>query len=1541
MIYPFRIENRKRIPYVAAILIAVLLSGWVLATIPFFSEKPKTIVQQQDSIRPKPVAPDSLYHVLIRGAEALFVKKDYQNALTEYEKARKAKPKDPYPGLQINKINALLKVQAAADANYQKAVGSADKYLLAQDYMNAKAAYQLALDAKPDDPYAKGKLQETMVKLRSMKAGSILYDVALASADKYFAAKEYEKALAQYESASKILPNDKIAKERINEIIRIMVDNQTRDEMYQKSIEAADKFYTANIYQNALMEYKNALKYKPDEIYPQQRITELTALLTLLKTKEESYKKSIALADQLFTDKSYAKSRIEYQNAGKIKPEETYPPERIRMIDNLVASNKKTKEDYDRLITLADSLYIGKKYINAKANYQLALNLKPNEAYPKEMISKSDNLQTGQQANEKNTEEAYQSAIVSADKSFLEKNYEVAKSGYQTASGIKPSEQYPKTKIAETEKILAAIAQQKLDEETATAQKLKADAEALAAKKLADETALAQKKLADEAALAQKKLAEEALLAQQKLATETALAERRKAVEDSIAQVKLAEDAALALKRQTAEAALAAKKALEDQYKTAITSGDGFLSDKKYIEAKDQFLAASKLKPTEKYPKGKIAEIDLALANLTKQQETDAAYSSAILSADKNLADKSLEQAKKDYQSALVIKPGEKYPREQIAVADKMMADAAKMKALDDNYNSTVANADKFFDAKSYDEAKTEYGKALALKPAEEYPKSKIAAIDKIFADLAAQRSNDQNYTAGIQKADKLLASKSFEDAKAEYNKASLIKPEETYPKTQVMAIDKVLNDFSASIAKADQLVQQKSYTEAKTEYTNALTIRAGQKYPQDKIAEIDKILADLAVEKELNDKYEGIIAGADKLFTAKTYDQAKSEYTKASALKPAEEYPRTKIAAIEKALADLAAQRSVDENYTAGIQKADKLLATKSYEDAKAEYNKASLIKPEETYPKTQVMAIDKVLNDFSASITKADQLVQQKSYTEAKAEYTNALTIRAGQKYPQDKIAEIDKILADLAVGKALSDKYDGIVAGADKLFTAKTYDLAKSEYTKASALKPVSQYPKDQIAAIDAIKADQAKAKQTDDDYKASIVKADLLFTSKSWEPAKAAYLVASGLKPAEEYPKTRIAAIEKIFADQKTLEDQYNAGIASADQSFAANTFDVAKAEYLKASTLKPSEKYPRDQVALIDRKLSEASQQKLTNDKFNASVAKADKLFGDKNYSQARIEYTNSLIIKPKEIYPADRITEIDVLLAKFKADDDAYKASIAKANGLLFRKSYEEARAEYQNAGQIKPEETFPKEKITEINKLLTEMKGKKETFDDLVAEGDKRFKQNDYYKAKDNYMQALDVFPDESYTKQRLNRVNAVIDSIYRTNKSFYDKAIAEGDKAFNSYIFDKAIDSYYEAIGFLPNEKYPVEMIAKIKKSIAENAMVDVLTTSTIIKGGAEMQFPFKPVDISSRKNNYFYIKIKNLSDKSFNVLVRYGKDKAISGGAVIRNLAFDGKVNDRLVSVRNQDPWFRIDNNYISLYPQGGDVEVTFIQISRAAE
>jgi tetratricopeptide (TPR) repeat protein len=1644
----FTTQNKVRFTFHLVIYLVLSFSGYLLAFPSlrnlFYSQEKEISVFDTIITQRKP-AHDSVYSSILSKAQSFYLNRSYNDALTEYEKALKLKPDDARLKETIDKVKSLIAQQKKALDDYQKTIVSADNYFKAKDYLNAKNAYQLAIDLKPDDQYAKDRLKQTMELIRSQKAQNTLYDMAIASAEKLYQSKEYEKAKVEFEKARKILPDDNYAKERINEIIKILVDRQTMEEMYAKSIADADKFYNAKSYQSALLQYQNASSYKPDEEYPKDRITELTALIKSIKAKDDAYNKAIAAADNFFTATSYDNAKKEYQNALTIKPEETYPVVRIKQIDDILAGKIKITEEYARLVNAGDSLYIEKKFIAAKANYQQALKLKPGESYPKEMISKADNMIAGQAASEQATEEAYKLAINNADDFFKEKSYDKAKPEYQNALLIKPNENYPKTKIAEIDQFLAESEKQKsLDEQYTnliseadkrlseksypeakagyqSAMKIKPDQQYPKDKIKEIDNLLAeiakQKGLEDQYASSiakADKLLNDKLLEQskaeyviagnikpgetypkQKIAEIDKLiadAAAQKAADDQYRAIVINADHLLTAKNYTEAkveyskalsirptdeypqkriveidnyfTGIAEAKAKDEQYKAVTDKADKLLLEKIYDEAKTEYQNALLIKPNENYPKTKVAEIDQILAEIAKQKSLDEQYTGLITDADKRLAEKSYTEAKTGYQSALKIKPEQQYPKDKIGEIDNVLAEIAKQKGLDEQYNSAIANADKLFADKLLEQSKSEYVLAGNLKPGETYPKQKIAEIDKLLADAAAQKALDEKYLATIVNADNLLSAKDYTSARNEYTNASGIKPAEQYPKDKIAEIDQALaaiadaktkdEQFRSAIDKADKFLAAKSYEQARSEYQNALVIKPDENYPKEKVAEIDQILAEIAKQKSLDDQYAGLISQADKRLAEKSYTEAKTGYEDALKIKPDQQYPKDKLGEIDVALAEIAKQKALDDLYNEAIAKADQSFAGKLLDQAKTEYIAAGNLKPTEAYPKQKIAEIDKLLADaaaqkalddkYQALIVNADNLLSAKNYSGAKAEYANASSLKPGEQYPKDKIAEIDLAVAAIADAKAKDEQYKSTIAKADKLFASKTYEPARTEYQNALLVKPDEAYPKDKIAEIDMQLAAIAKQKALDDQYARLVAEGDKKLAEKSFEEAKTSYQAAVDIKPEQQYPKGKIVEIDKALADisrKKALDDQYNAAIAKADQLLTENMLDESKAEFIAAGNLKPGEIYPKQKITEIDKLKAKAAQQKILDDKYEAAIQNADKLFAAQNYNNAKTEYTNASALKPQEQYPKDKIEETESILSELRAKEEAYKASIAKADQLLFQKSYEESRNEYTNAGLIKPSEQYPKNKITEINGILMQLKGKRETYDDLVLKGDDLFNQKDYYRSKDNFQQASDIFPEEAYPKQKLSRINSVIDSIYRANKGKYDKAVADGDKSFNSLIYDKALDSYGEALTYLPMEKYPKEMINKIKKAIAENAIVDLLNSAIVIQQGAEKQLTFEPVNIASRKNNYLYIKIKNLSGKPFNVLVRYGKDKQTNGGAVIRNLLGDGNVYDRLISVRDQDPWYREDNNWIALLPQGGDVEVTFIQISRAAQ
>lgn len=203
-------------------------------------------------------------------------------------------------------------------------------------------------------------------------------------------------------------------------------------------------------------------------------------------------------------------------------------------------------------------------------------------------------------------------------------------------------------KKAEKDKAIAdAAAKEKADKEKAAAEADRLAKEKIAAG-LAEKDRLAKEKAAADAAerdrIAKEKaekdaaekerLAKEKALADEKAAKEKAekdriaaeLAEKQKADKDK-ADAEAAEKARLAKEKADKEKAIAdaaekerlakeeEKRAFDRKYKAFITKGDSALMAKNFPVAKTAYTDASAMKPEDTYPKDKIKEVDLQIAN--------------------------------------------------------------------------------------------------------------------------------------------------------------------------------------------------------------------------------------------------------------------------------------------------------------------------------------------------------------------------------------------------------------------------------------------------------------------------------------------------------------------------------------------------------------------------------------------------------------------------------------------------------------------------------------------------------------------------------------------------------------------------------------------------------------------------------------------------------------------------------------------------------------------------------------------------------------
>ena len=84
--------------------------------------------------------------------------------------------------------------------------------------------------------------------------------------------------------------------------------------------------------------------------------------------------------------------------------------------------------------------------------------------------------------------------------------------------------------------------------------------------------------------------------------------------------------------------------------------------------------------------------------------------------------------------------------------------------------------------------------------------------------------------------------------------------------------------------------------------------------------------------------------------------------------------------------------------------------------------------------------------------------------------------------------------------------------------------------------------------------------------------------------------------------------------------------------------------------------------------------------------------------------------------------------------------------------------------------------------------------------------------------------------------------------------------------------------------------------------------------------------------------RKENYILLKAKNVSDHDFKMLVNFGQDNSKAGGVVLP-VPKGEMVRDYIIRIGALYKWFSEDNNWLSIYPEGGDIEVALIRISKS--
>ena len=645
--------------------------------------------------------------------------------------------------------------------------------------------------------------------------------------------------------------------------------------IYKNFIRQGDSFYEKEDYQQATQSYKKALEVMPGDRYANYKLEDANTMFEL-KRDDEAYQQAIQAADALFEQTEYLQSKGKYEEALSIRPDEKYPKRKIKEIEGLLANSDKIQKQKDKtdkayadFIRQADVTFDKNFYEASRNFYQQALGVKPNEGYPRQRIAEIDKIledRAKEQANLRIINEQYRKLIEQADNQFSTKQYSEARPVYQQASELKSTEKYPKSQIKLIDSLMAIV---EVPESKKQEPVVAVIPEQPKSAKTIEKTAKPESITVKSDQLPAK---------QAPIVVET---------EQLPEPIKM-------LAEKPAEKVPLPEKNAENPVTTApiaSTSPEGSRIPTRFASE----------------PKAKEIVPDFSKENQSRIVETEKKYLMFIAAGDQSFLEKNLKDARANYVNAAQVKPSENYPKQKIAEIDGLLAAGMGnlMNALAENdpYYIAIRQADEAFAAEELNVASFYYRKAHAIRGFEKYPVSRLELIVQMKENLRLAKI-EQNYQVSISKGDEFFAIQEYPSSKHYFRQALAFKPEALYPKSRLQDIDEALRmrkkdnrqgDFESYKKQGFIALQQNELSVAEYFYEKALYLKASDKEVNDQLDEIYRRKNTVA-DMDKADQYQRAIRTADEHFDHKSYQSARYFYLKALEFKTNDEYAKSQL---------------------------------------------------------------------------------------------------------------------------------------------------------------------------------------------------------------------------------------------------------------------------------------------------------------------------------------------------------------------------------------------------------------------------------------------------------------------------------------------------------------------------------------------------------------------------------------------------------------------------------------------------------------------
>ena len=774
------------------------------------------------------------------------------------------------------------------------------------------------------------------------------------------------------------------------------------------------------------------------------------------------------------------------------------------------------------------------------------------------------------------------------------------------------------------------------------------------------------------------------------------------------------------------------------------------------------------------------------------------------------------------------MKPEEARPKEQILLIDKQLAE------LEARFNQLKSDAEKQFTDKKYSEALALFDKALEIHAGDQ---AVVARQNEIRALMMQSQERDATYSALLADADQKFTANQLADARIKYVEAGQVKPEEARPKEQILLIDsriqsqkKIDEQVSLLIQQGDKFLADSLPDDAITVYRQALALFPDYEIANAKIEEAGLFKASLA---KAEADYNNFIVEADKYYNEQRFDEASEFYNLALNIKPSAIHPRNRMEAIE---AERLKTRSIAENYQKALQEGNDLATLEKFQGAIESFRKAMIYKPGDSIAFNRIAQIEQILNErqdreqaYKGLIELAGGFYQKNELQNAVEKYKEAQLLFPERTLAGEQIAKIENELNSI---KEKQNNYDNLIAKGDQLLSEQQYDASRNSYNASLQFCPNCPYPVNQIRIIDSTLMVQAKFEQQFQDL---VNRGDQLFKAGNYLTSRELYVKASEVQPNNKYPQLRIATIDSLNEASSQQLKIYDELIVNANNYYQQSIFDEAYALYVKANGIFPNEQLPKQRMIEIENRRSlENKNQQL----FQEKMTQAEEFFRNKYYREA-VETFNAARIYTKD--PGiieNRIHMIDSILTIEQLAETRYLDAIKNGDIAFNTGDYENSRAAFQEALNIRPEQSYPSEKIASINQIFANRKAAIESaYNQAIGDADKLLAAEHYEESIKAYQRALEHIAADSYALSKIEYAQAANEAL-KNKKISYQLLISNADALYNQGDLTGALKLYSDALEVFPLEPYPANQRDLITLKINERIALETKFNSLIAK-------------------------------------------------------------------------------------------------------